>query len=67
METLFKATKYERIVQNVRNGYAILNYSIIHFSNEQFCTTLGAKTNAQAIHILKQITRKSRPTPLGGQ
>jgi hypothetical protein len=25
METLFKATKFERIVQNVRNGYGILN------------------------------------------
>jgi hypothetical protein len=64
METLFKATRYERIVQNVRNGYGILNYSIIHFCNEQFCNTLGAKTKAQAIHLLKQISRKSRQTPL---
>ncbi|TNV86947.1 hypothetical protein FGO68_gene10164 [Halteria grandinella] len=60
MEILFKANKYERIVQNVRNGYGILNQSVIHFCNEQFCQTLGAKTTAQAIHLLKQIYRKSR-------
>lgn len=34
METLFKANKYERIVSNVRNGYGILNQSVIHFCNE---------------------------------
>ncbi len=46
METLFKATKFERIVQNVRNGYGILNNQTIHFCNEQFCQALGAKTKA---------------------
>jgi hypothetical protein len=46
IEYLFKATKSERIVQNVRNGYGILNYSAIHFCNDQFCQTLGAKTKA---------------------
>ena len=62
METLFKATRYERIVSNVRNGYGILNYSAIHFCNEQFCNTLGAKTKAQAIHALRSIVRKPRPS-----
>ncbi len=46
METLFKATRTERIVQNVRNGYGILNNQLIHFCNDQFCQTLGAKTKA---------------------
>ena len=61
METLFKATKFERIVQNVRNGYGILNNQTIHFCNEQFCQALGTKTKAQAIHNLKSILRKPRP------
>ena len=61
METLFKATKFERIVQNVRNGYGILNNQTIHFCNEQFCQALGTKTKAQAMHNLKSILRKPRP------
>lgn len=61
METLFKATKFERIVQNVRNGYGILNNQTINFCNEQFCQALGTKTKAQAIHNLKSILRKPRP------
>jgi hypothetical protein len=60
MEALFKANKYERIVSNVRNGYGILNQSVIHFCNDQFCQTLGAKTKAQAMHLLRSIYRKAR-------
>lgn len=54
METLFKATRYERIVQNVRNGYGILNMSTIQFCNEQFCQTLNVKTKA-SVRIVRSI------------
>lgn len=57
-ELKFNEAKYEKLVSNVKNGYGIFTNNAILYCNDQFKSTIGTKSNVQAMHSLRTIYRK---------